>query len=222
MDSQENTNIPTRKADDVFVPDLEDMLLPGPNGEAIEKIAEHYRAILPLLGEDLEREGLTKTPRRVAESLKYLTAGYHQDIEQIIGDALFEEACDEMILVKDIEIYSLCEHHLLPFYGRCHVAYIPDGKVIGLSKLPRIVDVFARRLQVQERLTNQIADTIQKQLKPKGVGVVIEAYHLCMMMRGVQKQNSKAVTSAMRGGFKKFSKTRMEFLSLISLGGYQG
>lgn len=222
MDSQENTNIPTRKADDVFIPDLEDMLLPGPNGEAIEKIAEHYRAILPLLGEDLEREGLTKTPRRVAESLKYLTAGYHQDIEQIIGDALFEEACDEMILVKDIEIYSLCEHHLLPFYGRCHVAYIPDGKVIGLSKLPRIVDVFARRLQVQERLTNQIADTIQKQLKPKGVGVVIEAYHLCMMMRGVQKQNSKAVTSAMRGGFKKFSKTRMEFLRLISLGGYQG
>lgn len=222
MDSQENTNIPSRDADDVFVPDLEDMLLPGPNGEAIEKIAEHYGAILPLLGEDPEREGLVKTPRRVAESLKYLTAGYHQNVEQIIGDALFEEACDEMILVRDIEIYSLCEHHIMPFYGRCHVAYIPDGKVIGLSKLPRIVDVFARRLQVQERLTNQIADTIQKHLKPRGVGVVIEAYHLCMMMRGVQKQNSKAVTSAMRGGFKKFSKTRMEFLSLINLGGYHG
>lgn len=200
------------------IPDLEDILLARPNGAATQAIADHFREILALLGEDPGRQGLQKTPLRVAESLKFLTAGYYQDLEQIIGGAIFEEQCDEMVLVRDIEVYSLCEHHMLPFYGRCHLAYIPNGRVIGLSKLPRIIDVFARRLQVQERLTNQIADTIEHFLKPKGVGVVIEAYHLCMMMRGVQKQNSKTVTSAMRGGFKKFAKTRTEFLRLIDLG----
>lgn len=199
-------------------PDIEDIFLGRPNGETTKKISEHMEEIIRLLGEDPERQGLQKTPCRVAESLKYLTAGYFQDLDSIIGDAVFEEQCDEMVLVRDIEIYSLCEHHMLPFYGRCHLAYIPDGKIIGLSKLPRIVDVFARRLQVQERLTNQIADTIEKYLMPKGVGVVIEAYHLCMMMRGVQKQNSMTVTSAMRGGFRKYSKTRTEFLRLINLG----
>jgi len=203
---------------DVLIPDIEDMFLSPPNGEIIDSLAEHYRDILVLLGEDPSREGLVKTPRRVAESLKFLTAGYYQDIDAVVGDAVFEDKCDEMVMVRDIELYSLCEHHMLPFYGRCHVAYIPNGKILGLSKLPRIVDVFARRLQVQERLTNQIADTVEEILNPKGVGVVIEAYHLCMMMRGVQKQNSKTVTSAMRGGFKRYSKTRMEFLRLIDLG----
>jgi GTP cyclohydrolase I len=203
---------------DVLIPDIEDMFLSPPNGEVIDALAEHYKDVLVLLGEDPSREGLIKTPRRVAESLKFLTAGYYQDIETIVGDAVFEDKCDEMVMVRDIELYSLCEHHLLPFYGRCHVAYIPNGKILGLSKLPRIVDVYARRLQVQERLTNQIADTVQEILEPRGVGVVIEAYHLCMMMRGVQKQNSKTVTSAMRGGFKRYSKTRMEFLRLIDLG----
>jgi len=203
---------------DLFSPDMEDELGPPPNGETLAKLAEHYEAILELLGENKTREGLVKTPQRVAESIRYLTAGYYQDVTEIVGDAVFEEQCDEMVLMRDIEIYSMCEHHMLPFYGRCHIAYIPNKKVIGLSKLPRIVDVFSRRLQVQERLTNQIAATIEHILAPKGVGVVIEAYHLCMMMRGVQKQNSKAITSAMRGGFKRFSKTRMEFLRLIDMG----
>jgi len=202
----------------VSMPDM-DMLFTPPNGDAIEKLAENYRNILELIGEDPTREGLAKTPRRVAESMKFLTAGYYVDIQEIVGDALFQDECDEMVLVRDIELYSLCEHHMLPFYGRCHIGYIPNGKVIGLSKLPRIVDVFSRRLQIQERLTNQIADTIEEILHPKGVGVVIEAFHLCMMMRGVQKQNSKTMTSAMRGGFKRFSKTRMEFLKLIELQG---
>lgn len=200
-----------------YVPDEEEGVVPPSNGEIIQELSEHFLEMLTVLGEDPERQGLRQTPERAARSMRFLTSGYAQDVEQLIGDAVFEESCDEMILVRDIEIYSLCEHHLLPFYGRCHVAYIPNGKVIGLSKLPRLVDVFARRLQMQERLTNQIADTIQEYLKPKGVGVVVEAYHLCMMMRGVQKQNSRTVTSAMRGGFKRFSKTRMEFLRLISL-----
>jgi GTP cyclohydrolase IA len=199
---------------------IDEMMLRRPNVEASEAIAEHFEEILALLGENPNREGLKKSPIRIAESLRFLTAGYFQDIEHVIGDAIFDESCDEMVLVRDIEIYSLCEHHMLPFYGRCHLAYIPDGKVIGLSKLPRIIDVFARRLQVQERLTNQIAETIDEYLKPKGVGVVIEAYHLCMMMRGVQKQGSKTVTSAMRGGFKKYSKTRTEFLRLIDMGSH--
>lgn len=197
--------------------DLDELFFPPMNGETAGKLAEHYREILALIGEDPDRDALLKTPQRVAESLRFLTAGYYQDLDEVIGDGIFEDTCDEMILVRDIELYSLCEHHMLPFYGRAHVAYIPNGKIIGLSKIPGIVDVFARRLQVQERLTNQIADTIQAVLKPKGVGVVIEAFHLCMMMRGVQKQNSKAITSAMRGGFKRYSKTRMEFLRLIAL-----
>ncbi len=201
-----------------LIPGIEDAFICPPNGEVARQLAEHYAGILGLIGEDPDRQGLVKTPCRAAESLRFLTAGYCQDIEAIVGDAIFEDPCDEMVMVRDIEMYSLCEHHLLPFYGRCHVAYIPNGRIIGLSKLPRIVDVFARRLQVQERLTNQIADTIQEILTPKGVGVVIEAYHLCMMMRGVQKQNSKTITSAMRGGFKRYSKTRMEFLRLIDLG----
>ncbi|MCX6646372.1 MAG: GTP cyclohydrolase I FolE [bacterium] len=187
------------------------------NGETSGKIASHYREIIKLLGEDPDRDNLKKTPERVAESLRFLTAGYYRNLDEVIGEGIFEDKCDEMILVSDIELYSLCEHHLLPFYGKAHVAYIPNGRIIGLSKIPEIVDVFARRLQVQERLTNQIADTIEAVLKPKGVGVVIEAFHLCMMMRGVQKQNSKAITSAMRGGFKSYSKTRMEFLRLIAM-----
>ena len=197
--------------------DLDGLFFPPLNGETTGKLAHHYREIIKLLGEDPDRGDLKKTPDRVAESMKFLTAGYYQDLDEVIGEGIFEDTCDEMILVRDIELYSLCEHHILPFYGRAHVAYIPNGRIIGLSKIPKIVDVFARRLQVQERLTNQIADTIQALLKPKGVGVVIEAFHLCMMMRGVQKQNSKAITSAMRGGFKRYSKTRMEFLRLIEL-----
>jgi GTP cyclohydrolase IA len=197
--------------------DLEGFFLPPMNGETSGKIACHYREIIKLLGEDPDRDNLQRTPERVAESLRFLTAGYYQNLDDVIGNGIFEDTCDEMILVSDIELYSLCEHHILPFYGKAHVAYIPDGRIIGLSKIPEIVDVFARRLQVQERLTNQIADTIEAVLKPKGVGVVIEAFHLCMMMRGVQKQNSKAITSAMRGGFKSKSKTRMEFLQLIAM-----
>lgn len=205
--------------DDLHEPavDLDGMFFPPLNGETSGKIAEHYREIIKLLGEDPDRDDLRKTPARVADSLRFLTAGYYRNLDEVIGDGIFEDKCDEMILLRDIELYSLCEHHILPFFGKAHVAYIPNGKIIGLSKIPEIVDVFARRLQVQERLTNQIADTLMAVLKPKGVGVVIEAHHLCMMMRGIQKQNSKAITSAMRGGFKRFSKTRMEFLRLIEL-----
>jgi len=170
--------------------------------------------ILAALGEDPSREGLVKTPERVEASLRFLTQGYRMTVEEVIGDAVFEEAHQSMIMVRDIEVYSLCEHHLLPFFGRAHVAYIPNGKILGLSKVARIVDVFARRLQVQERLTDQIADAIMDVLKPTGVGVVIEAAHFCMMMRGVEKQNSRAVTSALRGIFRDDSKTRDEFLRL--------
>jgi GTP cyclohydrolase IA len=167
------------------------------------------------LGEDVQREGLSRTPERVAASLRFLTRGYKLDIDQIINNAVFEADYDEMVVVKDIEIYSLCEHHLLPFYGKCHIAYLPSRKIIGLSKMPRIIDVFSRRLQVQERLTTEVAYAIERHLEPKGVGVVIEAYHLCMMMRGVQKQNSKTITSCMLGRFKSDSKTRSEFLDFI-------
>ena len=167
------------------------------------------------LGEDIGREGLTRTPERVAASLRFLTRGYRMDVDQIINNAIYKADYDEMVLVKDIEVYSLCEHHLLPFYGRCHIAYLPNNTIIGLSKVPRIVDVFSRRLQVQERLTTDIAYAIEKHLEPKGVGVVMEAFHLCMMMRGVQKQNSKTVTSCMLGRFKSDSKTRSEFLDFI-------
>jgi GTP cyclohydrolase I len=167
------------------------------------------------MGEDPSREGLRNTPQRVEKSLKFLTSGYHVDIDELVNDALFDENYNEMVIVRDIEMYSLCEHHLLPFFGRCHVAYIPQGKILGLSKIPRIVDVFARRLQVQERLTNQVAECLDKILKPAGVAVVIEALHLCMSMRGVEKQNSYTTTSSMRGCFKN-EVTRGEFLSLVS------
>jgi GTP cyclohydrolase I len=171
--------------------------------------------LLKELGEDPKREGLLKTPARVAKMYEFLTKGYHEDVRQVLNDAVFAERYNEMVIVRDIDFYSLCEHHLVPFYGKCHIAYIPNGKIVGLSKLPRIVDVFARRLQVQERLTQQIADTLFKYLKPQGVGVVIEARHLCMMMRGVEKQNSVATTSAMLGTFRHDVKTRTEFLTLL-------
>ena len=170
---------------------------------------------LELLGEDADREGLKETPRRVARSLWWLTAGYRTCVDDVVGSGIFKsEGHRNMVMVRDIELYSLCEHHLLPFFGKAHVAYIPNGHIVGLSKIPRIVDVFARRLQVQERLTEEIASAIDEVLKPTGVGVVIEAYHLCMMMRGVQKQNSKTITSAVRGALKDDSKTREEFLHL--------
>ncbi|HEX5481373.1 MAG TPA: GTP cyclohydrolase I FolE [Terriglobia bacterium] len=174
----------------------------------------YFHAILELLGEDPARQGLERTPQRVAKSLRFLTSGYHQDLDKILNGALFDVAYDEMVIVKDIEIFSLCEHHILPFFGRCHIAYIPNKRVIGLSKLPRLVDVFARRLQVQERLTTQIAETIMEEIHPRGVGVIIEARHLCMIMRGVEKQNSVAVTSAMLGVFRDSQRTREEFLNL--------
>ena len=179
---------------------------------------ELVRDLLTRLGEDPERQGLIRTPERVERSLQWLTRGYGMSVEAVIGDAVFDEEHDNMVLVKDIEMYSMCEHHMLPFFGKVHVAYIPDGKILGLSKVPRIVEVFARRLQVQERLTDQIAGALQDVLKPAGVGVVIEAYHLCMMMRGVEKQNSKTITSAMRGVFLEDLRTREEFLRL-SVGG---
>ena len=180
-------------------------------------IREHERLVrrqLELIGEDPEREGLLKTPSRVAASLEWLTRGYDTDVADVIGEALFEETHESMVMVRDIELYSLCEHHMLPFYGKAHIAYIPNGKIVGLSKIPRVVDVFARRLQVQERLTEQIAQALTDVLEPRGVGVVIEAQHLCMMMRGVQKQNSSTITSAMRGEFRDDPKTRDEFLRL--------
>src|SRR5574337_2111349 len=176
---------------------------------------ELLRELLVRLGEDPERDGLTRTPERMARALQYLTRGYQEDPQKVLTDALFDVSYDEMVIVKDIEMFSLCEHHMLPFFGKVHVAYIPNGKVIGLSKLPRLVEIFARRLQVQERLTTQIAETIQNSIEPQGVGVVIEARHLCMMMRGVEKQHSAAVTSSMLGCFRDCKETREEFLSLI-------
>ena len=173
------------------------------------------RRLLEELGENPDREGLRQTPRRVTQALQFLTSGYDTDLDEIINGALFTVEYNEMVIVRDIDFYSLCEHHMLPFFGKCHVAYIPDGKVIGLSKLPRIVDAFARRLQVQERLTQQVAETIDTKVSPLGVGVVVEATHLCMAMRGVEKQNSVTVTSAMRGVFHGDARTRSEFLELI-------
>ena len=169
---------------------------------------------LELLGEDPSREGLIRTPSRVAKSLKWMTQGYASSAEQVVGEGIFKEEHDNMIMVRDIELYSMCEHHMLPFFGKAHVAYIPNGKIVGLSKIPRIVDVYAQRLQVQERLTEQIAEGLCRVLNPAGVGVVIEAYHLCMMMRGVQKQNSRTITSALRGQFRDCPMTRSEFLSM--------
>src|SRR5512146_2143116 len=183
-----------------------------------DRLEEAVRATLSELGEDPEREGLQKTPHRVAESLRFLTSGYSKDVKKVLNGAVYSVAYDEMVIVKDIEIFSMCEHHLLPFFGRCHVAYIPTKKVIGLSKIPRLVDVFARRLQIQERLTTQIAETIMEKIKPQGVGVVVEARHLCMIMRGVEKQNSVAVTSAMLGVFRDHDQTRAEFLRLVRAG----
>jgi GTP cyclohydrolase I len=176
---------------------------------------EIIRQLLVELGEDASREGLLDTPKRVEKSLRFLTSGYSADVDAVLNNALFKVDYNEMVIVKDIDFYSLCEHHLLPFFGKCHVAYIPNGRVVGLSKIPRIVDIFARRLQVQERLTNQIAEIILEKVEPLGVAVVMESAHLCMSMRGIQKQNSVAVTSAMLGAFRNDARTRAEFLELI-------
>jgi GTP cyclohydrolase I len=180
-------------------------------------LAPLVRSLLAGLGEDPEREGLQKTPERVEKAMRFLTSGYEQDPDEVLNQALFTVTYDEMVVVKDIDVYSLCEHHLLPFHGKAHVAYLPNGKVVGLSKIPRLVDIYARRLQVQERLTVEIAEAIQKAVKPRGVGVIIEAVHFCMMMRGVEKQNSVAVTSCMLGAFREQLQTRDEFLSLVRL-----
>jgi len=181
-------------------------------------IAEHLKDILAQIGEDPEREGLVKTPERFEKALEFLTQGYRQNPDDIVGDAIFTEECNHMVIVRDIEVYSLCEHHLLPFYGRCHIGYIPKGKVYGVSKLARIVDCFARRLQLQERLTQQIASFVKSKIDAEGVGVVMECHHLCMMMRGVQKQNSQMVTSAVLGSFRRSEATRNEFLDLLNRG----
>jgi GTP cyclohydrolase I len=188
---------------------------PGQEDEHVDSMADAVYTLLKGVGEDPEREGLLLTPERVAKSLRFLTGGYRQDPEQLLRKAVFTESYDEMVLVKDIDIYSMCEHHMLPFFGKAHVAYIPDGKIVGLSKIPRVVEVFARRLQVQERLTQQIRDAIQHVLNPRGVAVVIEATHMCMVMRGVEKQNSVTTTSAMSGEFMSNQSTRSEFLRLI-------
>jgi GTP cyclohydrolase I len=180
-----------------------------------DKLEGLYQNIIRDIGEDPTREGLLDTPARAAKALQYLTRGYHQSIDEVVNDAIFESDNDQMILVKDIELYSLCEHHMLPFIGRCHVAYIPTGKVIGLSKIARIVDMYARRLQIQENLTKEIADTLMEAIQPAGVGVIIEAQHLCMMMRGVEKQNSSMTTSMMLGTFLNHDRTRSEFLRLV-------
>ena len=181
----------------------------------IESLKEHYSKVLELIGEDPSREGLIKTPERVAKAMQFLTQGYEMNATEILQSAMFSEDYSQMVLVKEIEFYSLCEHHLLPFFGKAHIAYIPDGNIVGLSKLPRVVDAFSRRLQVQERLTNEIRDCIQDTLKPKGVAVVMEARHLCMQMRGVEKQSSLTTTSAFSGAFLESEKTRLEFMNLI-------
>jgi GTP cyclohydrolase I len=176
-----------------------------------------YEKILHCIGEDVQREGLIKTPRRAADAIKFMTQGYRQDIKDILNNAIFDAESDDIIIVRDIEFYSICEHHILPFFGKCHVGYIPNGKIIGLSKVPRIVDMFARRLQVQERLTHQIASALNEALDPLGVAVVMEAQHMCMMIRGVQKQNSKAITSAVLGVFRDDSSTKAEWMSLLQI-----
>jgi GTP cyclohydrolase IA len=183
--------------------------------EELEKLVHRQ---LELVGEDPRRDGLKNTPRRVAKAFEFLTQGYEQDPKKVLNDALFDVRSDEMVIVKDIDFYSLCEHHMLPFFGKVHIAYLPGKKVVGLSKLPRLVDIFSRRLQVQERMTHEIARTISELIHPQGVGVVIEAQHLCMMMRGVEKQNSYAITSAMLGAFREDARTRGEFLNLIHYG----
>jgi GTP cyclohydrolase I len=185
------------------------------NEEKVNLISEHYSKIITQLGEDVHREGLEKTPERVAKAMQFLTHGYDINPEEILKAAMFKEDHNHMVIVKNIEVYSMCEHHMLPFFGKAHIAYIPNGHIVGLSKIPRVVDAFARRLQVQERLTDQIKDCIQKTLNPKGVAVVIEAQHMCMQMRGIQKQNSTTTTSSFTGAFEKDS-TRKEFIALIS------
>ena len=185
------------------------------NIEVTDDIKQKFGSIIESLGEDIERDGLLKTPERASKAMQYLTSGYHMDAEEVLKSALFNESYSEMVIIKDIELYSLCEHHMLPFFGKAHIAYIPNGKIVGLSKIPRVVDIFARRLQVQERLTDQIVSTLDKVLQPEGVAVVIEASHMCMMMRGVQKQNSVTTTSGFRGAFENIE-TRTEFLKLIS------
>jgi GTP cyclohydrolase IA len=186
------------------------------NQKNTESLKENYTDVLKTIGEDVSREGLLKTPERVAKAMQFLTHGYDLNPNEILSSAMFSEDYNQMVLVKGIELYSLCEHHMLPFFGKAYIAYIPDGKIVGLSKLPRMVDAFSRRLQVQERLTNEIRDCIQNTLKPKGVAVVIEAQHLCMQMRGVEKQNSVTTTSAFSGDFMENEKTRVEFMNLIS------
>ena len=180
-----------------------------------ESMAAHMKSILEQLGEDPSREGLVQTPQRAAKALRYLTSGYETDVESIVNGALFTHECDEMVIVRDIEFFSMCEHHLLPFFGKIHVGYLPDRKVIGLSKIPRIVDMFARRLQLQERLTQQVAETLRDVLQPRGVAVICEARHFCMMMRGVEKQHSGTMTSSMLGAFRSRKETRDEFLTLV-------
>ena len=189
------------------------------NRKSESSMKDLIHELIVKLGEDPSRDGLKKTPERVAEMLQFLTSGYRMELSEVVNGAVFEEKFDEMVAVKHIHFYSLCEHHLLPFFGVCHVGYIPDGRLLGLSKIPRIIDIFAKRLQLQERMTAQIAEAINEVLKPKGVGVVTEAYHLCMIMRGVQKQESKTVASAMLGGFRENPRTRAEFLSLIGSAG---
>jgi GTP cyclohydrolase I len=184
--------------------------------DPLDSLKEHYTKVLDLIGEDSSREGLIKTPERLAKAMQFLTHGYDINPSEILESAMFSENYSQMVLVKEIEFYSLCEHHLLPFFGKAHIAYIPDGKIVGLSKVPRVVDAFSRRLQVQERLTNEIRDCIQNTLKPKGVAVVMEARHLCMQMRGVEKQNSMTTTSAFSGAFLDSEKTRLEFMNLIT------
>ena len=186
------------------------------NTDTLDSLKKHYTKVLDLIGEDSSREGLIKTPERVAKAMQFLTHGYDINPSEILESAMFSENYSQMVLVKEIEFYSLCEHHLLPFFGKAHIAYIPDGKIVGLSKVPRVVDAFSRRLQVQERLTNEIRDCIQNTLKPKGVAVVMEARHLCMQMRGVEKQNSMTTTSAFSGAFLDSEKTRLEFMNLIT------
>jgi GTP cyclohydrolase I len=202
----------------ISAPKSTSLRLSVPSSDDHGELADLVARQLEILGEDPTRDGLLKTPQRVAESMTWLTRGYDMRLAEVVGDAVFAESHENMVLVRDIEFYSMCEHHMLPFYGKIHIAYIPNGTIIGLSKLPRIAEMFARRLQVQERLTEEIAEALQSVLRPKGVGVVIEAVHLCMMMRGVEKQNSRTITSALRGQFRDCPMTRSEFLGLAHRG----
>jgi len=198
------------------MPKADEIVIPASAAGESASIAQKVREILGQLGENPERDGLKRTPERFEKALRFLTSGYQQDPAKLLNGAMFDVAYDEMVVVKDIEVYSLCEHHLLPFFGKCHVAYLPGKRVVGLSKVARLVDMFARRLQIQERLTSQIANAIQEQLRPQGVGVILEARHLCMVMRGVEKQNSTTTTSAMLGAFRDNKQTRDEFLALVN------